>query len=733
MELLDKIFTLLNQQELGAALTATENLLYTYPQLYSNEQLLQLRSEYQLMADYWLKGYPDPQREEVCRQLLRRLHVLVSNVGVRAWLRGSAYLQGVSNRTRSGGHNWSVAAVRGELEGFVAEQAMLELQPDHVRNHEQQQLYERHQQQMNNLFDYIWTSDAWNESLEQAFLDILLSPTVDSVDQQLMVSAITLSAMNAFDICKLRLLAEVYCQSADERVRQRALVGWAFSLSDSSVELFPEVTAMTAALMADAGSRQELTELQMQVFYCISADDDNRKIQRDIMPNIMSNANYRVTRDGIEEVEEDPMQDILDPEASERNLERMEESVRKMLDMQKAGSDIYFGGFSQMKRYPFFNEMSNWFVPFYEQHPAISAIMGSGRGRTFLKAIVKRGPFCDSDKYSFALAFDQVAQRIPDSLMNLLDSGEAKMVGMELQNSDDGQAAYIRRMYLQNLYRFFRVFSHRSDFRNPFSNADGYLFYVRWIANGADDMAADVQQAMAERTDELVAFLCKRRLYAEADRVLRAYNGPMTAHLYQLKGNVLLALHPDSGREAAAAFRSALDGGRSEAALSGLARAAFREADYELALNSYDQLLDMQPDKKSYLLNRAVCLMRLFQCDEALKTLYRLNYETPDDDNVNRVLAWALVGDGKYEQAAKIYGRLLADEETSVIDDMLNYGYCLWFHGDAAGAATMFRQYAAKLGDDADMHREFFRDEYKLLGHKGISDVEIRLMLDQLA
>ena len=31
-------------------------------------------------------------------------------------------------------------------------------------------------------------------------------------------------------------------------------------------------------------------------------------------------------------------------------------------------------------------------------------------------------------------------------------------------------------------------------------------------------------------------------------------------------------------------------------------------------------------------------------------------------------------------------------------------------HGDAAGAATMFRQYAAKLGDDADMHREFFRD-----------------------
>jgi hypothetical protein len=152
-ESLARIFQQLAAQELGQALTTLENFLYTYPQLYSNEQLLKLREEYQLMADYWLKGFPDPQRGEVCRQLLRRLFALATDVEIRYRQRGSAYLQGISNRTRSGGRNWSIAAIRTEMEAHVAETAMLELQPEHIRQERSKQLYEQHQRQMNDLFD----------------------------------------------------------------------------------------------------------------------------------------------------------------------------------------------------------------------------------------------------------------------------------------------------------------------------------------------------------------------------------------------------------------------------------------------------------------------------------------------------------------------------------------------------------------------------------------------------
>ena len=81
------------------------------------------------------------------------------------------------------------------------------------------------------------------------------------------------------------------------------------------------------------------------------------------MPDIMRNSNLTIGRLGIMEKEEDAIESILHQDADEKRMEQMEEKVRKMMDMQKQGSDIYFGGFSQMKRFPFFNDMVNWFTP----------------------------------------------------------------------------------------------------------------------------------------------------------------------------------------------------------------------------------------------------------------------------------------------------------------------------------------------------------------------------------
>jgi tetratricopeptide (TPR) repeat protein len=341
---------------------------------------------------------------------------------------------------------------------------------------------------------------------------------------------------------------------------------------------------------------------------------------------------------------------------------------------------------------------------------------------------------------------------MPESLIKLLDSGEAQMVGTQWDEQEAEKPAYIRRMYLQSLYRFFRLFPNRADFRNPFNATDDYLFFARPTMAVVSHMPQEAAPAIARQYTQVASFLYKRKRHADVLQLIEAYNGPMTPMLHLLYGNVLLTQQPDQGQEAANAFRQALltdDATNREQALSGLARAEFREGHYLEALSCYSQLLDLRPEKKSYLLNQSVCLMQLTHYEEALKVLYKLNYEHPDDDNVSRVLAWALVGDGKCEQAAKIYQRLLADEATSVDDDLLNYGYCLWTAGDTAGAATMLRQYAALMDErsaspqadrsgspqgnkKADMHHEFFVTEYPLLTRAGITDEEIRLMLDQL-
>lgn len=126
-----------------------------------------------------------------------------------------------------------------------------------------------------------------------------------------------------------------------------------------------------------------------------------------------------------------------------------------MMNMQKAGSDIYFGGFSQMKRFPFFYHAANWFCPFYLEHPEISSTVDKLKDTPLLTNILNNGPFCDSDKYSFTLAVASVISHIPANMREMFNTKEA--LGQTVSDEDQRQPAYIRRMILQDMYRFFRL------------------------------------------------------------------------------------------------------------------------------------------------------------------------------------------------------------------------------------------------------------------------------------
>lgn len=138
--------------------------------------------------------------------------------------------------------------------------------------------------------------------------------------------------------------------------------------------------------------------------------------------------------------------------------------------MQKAGSDIYFGGFSQMKRFPFFYHAANWFCPFYLEHPEISSTVDKLKDTPLLTNILNNGPFCDSDKYSFTLAVASVISHIPANMREMFNTKEA--LGQTVSDEDQRQPAYIRRMILQDMYRFFRLFHQRGQLVNPFDKSN---------------------------------------------------------------------------------------------------------------------------------------------------------------------------------------------------------------------------------------------------------------------
>ena len=716
---LKEVFSHLENRNLSAAINELESFLSIHPHQVNSDRLHAVRTDYQLMADYWKRGFKDPKLPELYQSLLQRMYVLSANISLRYGIGHSSFLSSIYLRKHMTARDWAPQNIREELETFVSDAAILELEPPHTREAKQRELYSQHQHEMNVLFDHIFTSDIWTDGIATVMEEMLLSPTVDTNDQQLIISAVMLSALEYFDMAKFRTLIHVYEKATDERVRQRALVGWVLTLNSClATSIYPEQIDLVHQLLENDDHCKELVELQEQIVFCMNAEQDTQTIQREIMPDLLKNQSFRMTRNGIEETEEDPMEDILHPGEQERKLEQMEASFQRMVNMQKQGSDIYFGGFSQMKRFSFFNELSNWFVPFYLNHPDVTEVLEKTGMNRFLNVMVEKGPFCNSDKYSFVFAFQQVVNQIPQNMRGMLERGEATI--NELASEELESAAYIRRTYLQDLYRFFRLFPQRTAFVDPLDAEKMRFLFC------ADPIFSKTH--LEPFFNEIAAFLLKQKRMHEVASLLDNYGEARRDFQFWMMAGYL-AQHPVDGlpnqNDDLECYANALVlQPENEKALAGYARALFSRGRYQEAIETYDKLLTIRPGKKSYCLNRAISLTNLGKYSEALKDLYHLNYESPDDQNVNRVLAWALVCEGKYEAADKIYTQLLAGEVHP--DDLLNYGYALWFNGHIDEAADCFHRFLKETGCDAQY---ILSNEAKLLREKGITEPEQQMML----
>ena len=70
--------------------------------------------------------------------------------------------------------------------------------------------------------------------------------------------------------------------------------------------------------------------------YCVNAEADNRKIQRDIMPTLLNNSHLQITKFGIAEKEEDSLSPLT---SLEKGIEQVV-VVDALLRSAKEGREI---------------------------------------------------------------------------------------------------------------------------------------------------------------------------------------------------------------------------------------------------------------------------------------------------------------------------------------------------------------------------------------------------------
>ena len=713
-----------------------------------------VKNDYRLMQDAMMRGLRDDKIDEVYADIMRKVYGASLDVLIEEKVKkysSFAYARASAQQTEA-----HPDAVRTVLEAYVQDMAMMAFEPENTRKAKMEKLTADHHAYMKQLFNALLVAPMWNDRRAADFADLLLSPTIDRDDALLLVSAVMLAAMNVNDPYKWDMLAEVYVRATDKVLKMRALVGWVLSLpyDPRGPRLFPFVQERIKAMLADKTTLKQMLDMQMQMLFCCNADADNEEIQRNIMPTLIKNTNLQMTRLGIVEKEDDPMKDIMDPNTAERDMEEMERKYRKMMDMQKQGSDIYFGGFSKMKTFPFFYDLCNWFAPFNAAHPAFGAARERLAGSTFLNNLMENGPFCDSDKYSFALAIAQIMDRMPDNIKEMLNSDAT--FGPTVSKDDQEDPAYICRSYLQSLYRFFRLYRSKRDFLNPFildelEDNDGNALFMSYKLLACPEME--------ENAVALCGFLLKRKMMREIMSMAICYKSSQNPRLVRFLA--LVPMTDGKWQEAYDLFASVPEDQHTEESLRGMAHCCMSLKRFGEAVAIYRRLLAMHPDSFSYQLNLAVCLMSsdafslcgdaasscddaasscddaASSCDDAAsscddascdasscdasscdasscdaasslggkvearpnrvveegtKLLYKLDYEHPNNANVRRVLAWCMMLQGNFDKAIDIYTRLLSQPD-AVSADRLNAAYAHWLSRDVARAVALLRKY----------------------------------------
>lgn len=717
-EILSSAINNLMDKRLDVAIELLEQLYVQRPTLIGHSELEAVKNDYQLMVDYMERGFTDDKRASLYLSLLQRLYRVAADLEI-SW-RCKNVIVYVDAFRISDHLNTSHDFIRSVLESFVSDVAMLSLLPETERTEKAKDLYDRHQAFVNRLFNTLWTSCQWSDDDCAFYTGLMLSPMVDVVDQQLLVSAVTLGAMNQFDINKFKALTTVYQQSTDERVRQRALVGWVLSVFEG-MDIFPEQDEIIRKLCENKDTIRELYTLQIQFFYSQDTEKDNEKLQRDIMPYLVEGSNITIGRLGIVEKEEDSLENILNQDAEDKRMEQMEEKVRKMMEMQKQGSDIYFGGFRQMKRFPFFNDLANWFTPFYIDHPALRTTIERIGQPNILQTITNQGNFCESDKYSLAFAMESIINQIPGNIKEMMGSeGVFDPMGTTLDKSNP---TYICRAYIQDLYRFFRLYRSSNELINPFIDnhkssfvADTFFFvYKSFIGTGLDEykMRLALYLYKHKNMDKLVELMSTFHVEDTNYNILMGY-----INLYFGKPDVAYQI-----------FNMVLqEDTENQWALKGMARAAMDCEDYDTAEHTYSQLLRLEPDNINYAVKRCVTLLKTERYAEAREGLFRLDYQYPDNMNVKRVFAWTMLLDKSLDKASQLYDRILSD--APMAEDYLNSGYCWWAKGNIGQAKNSFQAWITMTKGNKDRLLEEIRNDQKVLDLYGITEIDCLLMVN---
>ena len=122
---------------------------------------------------------------------------------------------------------------------------------------------------------------------------------------------------------------------------------------------------------------KDVKMIYMQLVKSCDTERVSRKMRDELLPEMMK------LRPDLSQKIKDNM-GAMDISTFDENPEWQEilensgiaDKMKELTEMQEEGSDVFMSTFAQLKSYPFFAKVANWFLPFYVEHSEVVSALG---------------------------------------------------------------------------------------------------------------------------------------------------------------------------------------------------------------------------------------------------------------------------------------------------------------------------------------------------------------------
>jgi tetratricopeptide (TPR) repeat protein len=702
----------------------SENNLGTYYDEYRN-----LEETYRYMLKYTVEGIKDPERQKVYRKLIVSVFELADKVNEALRLKYSPSVEYEKKRVFAKQYIDDLETYVSRLENYYMDDELKSIVNNEPAKEGQPETLEQHQQKIYRLFYHVWFSNELKNGEKKVLTEYLENPLLPVEYRSFIVSALMLSLQRFFDPQKFAVLFDAYAVDEPE-INQRALVGLLinFYKYDLRLPYFPEITGHLKILNENPEFKRNLERVIVQFIRSKETEKIQQKIRDEIIPEMIKISPTLKDKINLDSLMEEGLGEDKNPEWEEifKDSPGLMNKMEEFSELQMEGADVFMGSFSMLKSFPFFNEIGNWFIPFYPENPAISRVVETddNTNRQFVENINSAPILCNSDKYSFCFSI----QNLPADNREFLAQGmKAEMDQLKELEEDEEmvtpgkRAEFISNQFIQDLYRFYKlhprkadfedIFNWRFDFHNKLTLGDILKEDTKVLRNIAEyyfaknhfEEAAEIYNYLLEEKKEGEIYQKLAYCHQKQGDFKNALDGYLKAELYDL--NRLWNL-----KKIALCYRNLKKPAK--------------------ALDYYKEAEKLDPESLNNQLNIGHCYLELEEFEEALKCYFKVEYLAPGNKKVWRPIAWCSFLSGKKEQAEKYFSKSIENKPSK--HDFMNMGHVQWSLGKRKEALDFYKRSISDAGFSEAEFLEVFEEDLPHLIKQGIDNEDVPIMLDQL-